>query len=150
MEQQQQPNVLGNMDQASESLLQGEASLGIKKCRLCLQTSSPETMIKPCSCDGELRYVHRKCLNDMRALSWNTQAFMRCKLCQQEYWITRKNKYSVGSDGTNLKANELGVLSKEGKRKLCWYKFRDSVLALMAFQFCIILFATIIGCIDSG
>ena len=57
-QQQLQQALLGGQEQY---LAEG------KHCRLCYKTSSPETMIKPCACDGPLRYVHRQCLNELRA-----------------------------------------------------------------------------------
>jgi hypothetical protein len=133
-QQQLQQALLGGQEQY---LAEG------KHCRLCYKTSSPETMIKPCACDGPLRYVHRQCLNELRAESRNSFAFTRCTTCGQNYWITRKSKYATENEA-------VGQLSKKGKRKLRWYLFKDSFLAMLVFQTFMIVFACAIGYMDSG
>ena len=65
---------------------------GGKKCRLCGSTENQEDLIKPCLCDGDRRYVHRRCLNRERALSTAPKAFTHCSACQYEYWLRQEKE----------------------------------------------------------
>jgi len=64
------------------------------RCRLCESTEDPDLLIKPCRCDGSKQYVHRDCLDQMRAFNENNQAFMHCRDCEYRYWIDVKESYN--------------------------------------------------------
>ena len=47
-------------------------------CRFCLDEDDPTYMISPCDCDGSIKYVHRRCLDQWvyTDLSRNTKCFI--------------------------------------------------------------------------
>ena len=59
----------------------------VKSCRICLDSTNPTDLISPCLCKGGSAYVHRKCLDDWRALNKNDRGFKFCEVCQFEYII---------------------------------------------------------------
>lgn len=60
---------------------------GLKSCRICLDSNNPSDLISPCLCRGGSGYVHRKCLDDWRALNKNDRGFKYCEVCHFEYII---------------------------------------------------------------
>lgn len=66
---------------------------GSKSCRICLESNNSTDLISPCLCRGGSAYVHRKCLDDWRALNKNDRGFKYCEVCQFEYVIE-----TVGDD----------------------------------------------------
>lgn len=60
---------------------------GSKSCRICLDTNNPSDLIRPCLCRGGSAYVHRKCLDDWRALNKNERGFKYCEVCHFEFVI---------------------------------------------------------------
>lgn len=59
----------------------------LKMCRICLDTDHPSKLISPCLCSGGSEYVHRKCLDDWRALNKGGQSFDYCEVCQFKFII---------------------------------------------------------------
>eukprot|EP01083_Nonionella_stella_P021529 59694_1 len=57
----------------------------VKCCRICYESSAAKTMIAPCLCSGDLKLVHRKCLNEYRALYGIGTQFTQCTTCNFEY-----------------------------------------------------------------
>ena len=55
-------------------------------CRICLESSSREEVIAPCSCRGSSKWVHRKCLNQWRTAR-EDKAFSKCTECHLEYTL---------------------------------------------------------------
>lgn len=53
-----------------------------KCCRICLEETEPEDMIKPCKCDGTSRWIHRQCASMCMG-----SVGMSCMSCKQEYVI---------------------------------------------------------------
>ena len=60
---------------------------GSKSCRICLDSNNPSDLISPCLCRGGSAYVHRKCLDNWRALNENGRGFNYCEVCHFEYII---------------------------------------------------------------
>ncbi|UJR24556.1 hypothetical protein I4U23_005931 [Adineta vaga] len=58
-----------------------------KSCRICLDSDNQNDLISPCLCTGGSAYVHRKCLDNWRALNKYGRAFKSCEVCQFEYII---------------------------------------------------------------
>lgn len=56
-------------------------------CRICLEEEdiSGNTLIAPCRCDGNSKYVHRECLAQWRATS--PRAFSQCAECNFKYLL---------------------------------------------------------------
>ena len=44
-----------------------------------------DEMIAPCQCKGTMRFVHRGCLNQWRAVSGRNDSFQRCEQCFASY-----------------------------------------------------------------
>ena len=120
--------------------------LAKKECRMCLETTHPETMIKPCMCDGPRRYIHKKCLSEWRANSRGTLDFTQCEVCQFSYWIQRKSS-SVNSEEDAVRPAH--KLTSKGKMKYRFLLFRDSFSALILFQLTICSIAWFIGVADN-
>ena len=58
----------------------------MKQCRICLQENyMVEDLIKPCSCDGTQKFVHRSCLEEWRRHSVDTDNYNRCPDCHTNY-----------------------------------------------------------------
>jgi len=55
-----------------------------KSCRICLSSEHPDSLIRPCLCDGGMRYVHRNCLNVWRLQNIGS-AYYRCEICRYQY-----------------------------------------------------------------
>jgi len=62
-----------------------------RKCRICLEGDVPALgrLIKPCKCDGSIRYVHLSCLNQWRHTSTTRSAFFQCPQCRYKYHFAR-------------------------------------------------------------
>jgi len=62
-----------------------------KKCRICLDGEEPSLgrLIKPCKCNGSIRYVHVVCLNRWRHASPSRSAFFQCPQCRYKYHFAR-------------------------------------------------------------
>jgi hypothetical protein len=58
-----------------------------KTCRICLDNNDPEDFIRPCLCSGGSAFVHRKCLDNWRAMNKNGRAFNYCDVCQFQFVI---------------------------------------------------------------
>jgi len=54
-------------------------------CRICYESHDPHTLIAPCLCDGDLKFVHRDCLNEYRAMNISRPAFSECTACEFHY-----------------------------------------------------------------
>lgn len=65
--------------------LAGAADLEERQCRICFDSSEPETLIAPCSCAGTQRWIHRGCLDEWRAQERLPRAFTHCPTCKFEY-----------------------------------------------------------------
>jgi E3 ubiquitin-protein ligase DOA10 len=93
-----QLNVKGKADPVDSfnKFLKGAAKifttgLDFKKLHL-----SEDEMIAPCQCKGTMRFVHRGCLNQWRAVSGRNDSFQRCEQCFALY------KFNEGTFSTIL------------------------------------------------
>ena len=55
---------------------------GLRSCRICYDSNEMEQLIAPCLCDGDLKYVHRECLDEYRAIHISSVAFTQCNTCR--------------------------------------------------------------------
>lgn len=62
-----------------------------KCCRNCHDTSGRD-FIAPCACTGSIKWVHRSCLNEWRAVSPNPRSFTHCDICGTEYQMRFEKK----------------------------------------------------------
>lgn len=60
-----------------------------KICRNCHE-SKDKDLISPCMCEGNLKWVHRSCLDTWRTVSPNFSSFSQCDICKFEYRVQRK------------------------------------------------------------
>jgi hypothetical protein len=67
-----------------QSQVNPENDFGPKLCRLCHGTDGND-FFSPCKCDGSMKYVHRKCLDQWRTVSPNRESFHQCDVCQFNY-----------------------------------------------------------------
>eukprot|EP00474_Spongospora_subterranea_P006784 CRZ07242.1 hypothetical protein [Spongospora subterranea] len=61
-------------------------------CRICLEDSAVSDLIQPCQCKGSIRYVHRRCLNEWRAVSQKRNSFFSCELCNASYYFSDQGR----------------------------------------------------------
>ncbi|XP_076918850.1 uncharacterized protein LOC143579425 [Bidens hawaiensis] len=55
--------------------------LNAAECRICQEEDSVDTLEIPCSCNGSLKYAHRKCVQH-----WcNEKGDITCEICHQPY-----------------------------------------------------------------
>lgn len=57
----------------------------MEECRICLEEDTYDNLISPCYCRGTNKYVHKKCLNQWRALSDNSENIDKCPTCKFNY-----------------------------------------------------------------
>jgi len=108
-----------------------EVQLLRPECRNCHDTESDEEMIAPCMCSGSIKYVHRSCLNQWRAVSHNSESFYNCDVCKFEYVIKTK------------------LVNEHAARcKFTLLVMRDFIGILAAVQLVIFLFAGIVFLCD--
>lgn len=60
-----------------------------KICRNCHE-SNDKDLISPCMCKGDLKWVHRSCLDTWRTVSPNFSSFSQCDTCGFKYRVQRK------------------------------------------------------------
>jgi len=60
----------------------------IVECRNCHEEGPRSSMIAPCLCSGSIKWVHRSCLDEWRAVSPNTSSFSQCDVCHFDYQMT--------------------------------------------------------------
>lgn len=89
-----------------------------RACRSCQEEDPESDLIAPCRCSGSIKYVHRKCLDEWRAVSANPESFSKCDICKQLYFMEEV----VTND------------SKWRKTKFVLVVLRDIFLLLIAIQ----------------
>jgi len=69
-------------------------------CRNCHEDAPRCDLIAPCHCSGSIKWVHRSCLDEWRAVSPNAASFSRCDVCNAEYKMELK---TTGMDCSTCK-----------------------------------------------
>ena len=74
-------------------------------CRYCLSDENPEQLIDPCKCEGSMRFVHQKCLEDWiingnRSNSQqidrtNNTFYMKCEICGFQMKYTKEYQNGI-------------------------------------------------------
>jgi len=100
------------------------------ECRNCHDTGGDD-LIAPCACAGSIRYVHRSCLNNWRAVSPNENSFTNCDVCGTKY---------VFRERPDLRASRI--------RRFVLYFARDFLGAMLIVQAVIALLSTIAWGVD--
>ncbi|KAF3647130.1 putative DNA excision repair protein ERCC-1-like [Capsicum annuum] len=68
-------------DDEPETGGEDEPLLQTVECRICQEEDSPKNLEIPCSCNGSLKYAHRKCVQ-----RWcNEKGDIICEICHQPY-----------------------------------------------------------------
>ncbi|MCD7452365.1 hypothetical protein HAX54_016293 [Datura stramonium] len=68
-------------DEEPEAGGEDEPLLQPVECRICQEEDSPKNLEIPCSCNGSLKYAHRKCVQ-----RWcNEKGDIICEICHQPY-----------------------------------------------------------------
>jgi len=82
-----------------------------KQCRICLQgyDAALGRLIKPCKCDGSIRYVHVECLNRWRRASTSKSAFFECPQCHYRYAFARTRVVGLATSPLILSALSLNI-----------------------------------------
>lgn len=62
------------------------------KCKICFEGEEFGELISPCGCDGSIKYVHRKCLNQWRFNNINLISRTKCEICERPYLIRQAFK----------------------------------------------------------
>ena len=58
-------------------------------CRICFDGSSEGELIVPCLCSGSSLWIHRRCLDEWRAVNVGLPAFSECSTCQFKFEYER-------------------------------------------------------------
>eukprot|EP01088_Endostelium_zonatum_P004330 TRINITY_DN15559_c0_g1_i2.p1 TRINITY_DN15559_c0_g1~~TRINITY_DN15559_c0_g1_i2.p1 ORF type:complete len:111 (+),score=24.77 TRINITY_DN15559_c0_g1_i2:39-371(+) len=56
-------------------------------CRNCHDSDPIGDLIAPCRCNGSIKWVHRECLNQWRAVSPDPKSFSICDVCHTTYQL---------------------------------------------------------------
>jgi len=54
-------------------------------CKFCFIDDKRENLISPCLCSGNIKYVHRECLDKWRLTNLNNQNFYACEVCKNKF-----------------------------------------------------------------
>jgi hypothetical protein len=54
----------------------------ILQCRICLDPGTEDELVRPCSCNGTIKFVHPNCFDDYQAVATNPA---RCPVCKFTY-----------------------------------------------------------------
>ena len=54
-------------------------------CKFCLSEDDKNNLISPCLCSGNIKYVHRECLNNWRGSNANNNKFYECEICKNKF-----------------------------------------------------------------
>jgi hypothetical protein len=55
----------------------------IFKCRICLEDDLLKNLISPCKCNGDIKYIHRDCLN--KWINTDPNRITKCEICSTTY-----------------------------------------------------------------
>ena len=77
---------LNRKQNGSEQKMKNANSEIEKKCRICYEDDTSEKLIKPCKCDGSIRWVHPGCLKKWISISKKT----KCPECRYDYKYEKK------------------------------------------------------------
>lgn len=59
--------------------------IDIHTCRICLENDNITNLIRPCKCDGSIRYTHLRCINEWRKTT-NVELYKtHCNICNHKY-----------------------------------------------------------------
>jgi hypothetical protein len=61
-------------------------------CKFCLFEDYKNNLISPCICSGNIKYVHRECLNNWRNINANNNRFYECEICKNKFIFEIQNK----------------------------------------------------------
>ena len=112
---------------------------GGKQCRICGSHENPQSIIKPCLCDGQKRYVHRHCLDHQRVYNRAPEAFVQCTACRFKYWITKTAPTEVNQKEKRWECKKATLLIT-----------RDSIGGILAILFGLTVVAWCIAILDNG
>ena len=106
-----------------------------RMCRICLEKDAPEDdpLIAPCRCDGSMKWVHRKCLDEWRAQEQVPLAFSHCPQCRFQY------RTQIDEEGQRLKYIRLWL-----------FVARDTCALLVLVQTSLAFLAWILHACDPG
>lgn len=102
------------------------------QCRICHEYGGD--LIKPCRCDGSVKWVHRDCLNRWRASRTNPRSLTNCCECGSQYLLDLKR-----------------IISHEGearRRRFVRWIAAQGVMSFGLVQVAIIALGAIIRLID--
>jgi len=63
-------------------------------CRICLESENQNDLLHPCNCNGNSKYVHKKCLNRWRIENIFNEKFYKCEICNANY-ILQYSKINI-------------------------------------------------------
>lgn len=64
-------------------------------CKFCFNDDIRENLISPCLCSGNIKYVHRKCLDNWRLTNSNNQNFNACEICKNKFTLETENYFGI-------------------------------------------------------
>ena len=74
------------MDKINKNLIKFE-------CKFCLEEDFKENLFSPCNCSGNLKYVHKECLDRWRLSTINYKNIFNCSICNFEYILDNNSTY---------------------------------------------------------
>ena len=60
-------------------------------CKFCFNDDIRKNLISPCLCSGNIKYVHRNCLDNWRLRNLNNQNFYACEICKNKFILETEN-----------------------------------------------------------
>lgn len=64
-------------------------------CKFCFNDDIRENFISPCLCSGNIKYVHRECLNNWRLINSNNQNYHACEICKNKFILETENNFGI-------------------------------------------------------
>lgn len=64
-------------------------------CKFCFNDDIRENLISPCLCSGNIKYVHRQCLDIWRQTNSNNQNFYACEVCKNKFILETENYLGI-------------------------------------------------------
>lgn len=104
-------------------------------CRICLEPSTREEVIAPCSCKGSSKWVHRSCLDKWRSTR-EDKAFGKCMECLRSYTLISRVDDSYRPQLMR-------------RAKFYFFVLRDLSIALLVIQLFIIGLSSAVSAADS-
>lgn len=62
-------------------------------CKICLEEDIKENLISPCLCSGNIKYVHKICIDNWRNQNLNNNSYYSCEICKEIFILQLNENY---------------------------------------------------------